>query len=76
VCRYLRSELMVRYLFGLVISSLFAAAFRDPGMSPRTVQAELTIGIIPRNLDPDPPVSQVESWYEADNREMTVKDGK
>ena len=36
----------------------------------------LMLGIIPRNLDPDPPLSQVESWWEPDHRELRVKDGK
>ena len=66
------------YLFGLVVSSLLAAAFRDPGKceSGRSSHRALTTGIIPRYLDPDPPLSQVESWWEPDNRELRVKDGK
>ncbi|KAL7421875.1 Eukaryotic peptide chain release factor GTP-binding subunit [Cryptotrichosporon argae] len=47
------------YLFGITVSSMLAAAFRDPG-------------IIPRDLDTDPPYSQVESWWEADPREVRV----
>ena len=68
------------YLFGLVFSSLIASSLRDPGegfcvLDSKAVTHTL-IGIIPRNLDPDPPLSQVDSWDEPDNREMTIKSGK
>ncbi|ORX36649.1 DHHC palmitoyltransferase-domain-containing protein [Kockovaella imperatae] len=47
------------YIFGLVLSSALVSAFRDPG-------------IIPRNLDPEPPVTQFDGYYEPDNREVAI----
>ena len=67
-----------RYLFGVAFSSMLAAGLRDPGAArsrccllPRTDRDD--VGIIPRNLDPDPPVSQVDSWWEPVAREVAVK---
>lgn len=52
------------YLFGLTMSSMIAASFREPG-------------ILPRDLDPDPPYTPVDTYWEADSREIKVgKDGK
>lgn len=47
------------YLFGMVISSFLVSALRDPG-------------IIPRKLDPDPPMYHAESWDEPMQREVTI----
>lgn len=33
-------------------------------------------GIIPRRLDPDPPMAQVDDWWEAYPRELTVQNGR
>jgi hypothetical protein len=50
------------YLFGIVLSSMFVTAFRDPGKHPSperpaipNIYAAWIPGIIPRNLDVDPP---------------------
>ncbi|KGB74458.2 hypothetical protein CNBG_0296 [Cryptococcus deuterogattii R265] len=51
------------YLFGMTTSSFVVTAFRDPG-------------IIPRKLDPDPPMAQVDEWWEAYPRELTVQNGR
>ncbi|WWC70020.1 uncharacterized protein I206_103964 [Kwoniella pini CBS 10737] len=51
------------YLFALTASSLLASAFRDPG-------------IIPRKLDPDPPMYETEEYWEAWPRELDVNGGK
>jgi palmitoyltransferase ZDHHC9/14/18 len=52
------------YLFGLVVSSLIAASLREPG-------------VLPRELDPDPPYTPVDVYWEASPREILVgKDGK
>ncbi|WVQ80763.1 hypothetical protein IAT38_002868 [Cryptococcus sp. DSM 104549] len=50
------------YLFGLTISSFVVTALRDPG-------------IVPRGLDLDPPMTQVDDWWEAHPRELTVNGG-
>ncbi|KAL1407018.1 Eukaryotic peptide chain release factor GTP-binding subunit [Vanrija albida] len=51
------------YLFGLSVSSMIAASFREPG-------------ILPRNLDPDPPYTRIDVYWEANPREIRVgKDG-
>ncbi|RXK35019.1 hypothetical protein M231_07722 [Tremella mesenterica] len=47
----------------VVFISMVAAALRDPG-------------IIPRDLDPDPPMSFTSSWGEPLAREFVVKDGQ
>ncbi|KAE8537849.1 hypothetical protein D1P53_005910 [Cryptococcus gattii VGV] len=54
------------YLFGMTTSSFVVTAFRDPEVS----------GIIPRKLDPDPPMAQVDEWWEAYPRELTVQNGR
>ncbi|OXG36744.1 hypothetical protein J008_00280 [Cryptococcus neoformans] len=51
------------YLFGMTTTSFVVTAFRDPG-------------IIPRRLDPDPPMAQVDDWWEAYPRELTVQNGR
>ncbi|ODN82051.1 hypothetical protein, variant 1 [Cryptococcus amylolentus CBS 6039] len=51
------------YLFCLVTSSFAVTALRDPG-------------IIPRKLDPDPPKTFIEQWWEAYPRDLTVKEGR
>lgn len=52
------------YLFGLTTSSMAAASFREPG-------------ILPRDLDTDPPYTPVDIYWEANPREIEVgKDGK
>jgi palmitoyltransferase ZDHHC9/14/18 len=52
------------YLFGLTTSSMAAASFREPG-------------ILPRDLDTDPPYTPVDIYWEANPREILVgKDGK
>lgn len=52
------------YMFGLALSSMIAGSFREPG-------------ILPRNLDPDPPYTPVDVYWEANPREIMVgKDGK
>lgn len=51
------------YLFGITTTSFVVTAFRDPG-------------IIPRKLDPDPPMAQVDDWWEAYPRELTVQNGR
>lgn len=52
------------YLFGLTVSSMIAASFREPG-------------ILPRQLDPDPPYTPVDVYWEANPREIRVgPDGK
>ncbi|WVW83945.1 hypothetical protein I302_105968 [Kwoniella bestiolae CBS 10118] len=51
------------YLFGITASSLIASAFRDPG-------------IIPRRLDPDPPMAQHDDYWEAWPREIDVNGAK
>lgn len=47
------------YLFGLTVSSMIAASFREPG-------------ILPRQLDPDPPYTPVDVYWEANPREIRV----
>ncbi|ORY33989.1 DHHC palmitoyltransferase-domain-containing protein [Naematelia encephala] len=47
------------YLFGLTVSSILVSALRDPG-------------IIPRGLDPDPPLEQDGDWEEAKPRQVSV----
>ncbi|GMK59443.1 hypothetical protein CspeluHIS016_0800490 [Cutaneotrichosporon spelunceum] len=52
------------YLFCLTTSSMAAASFREPG-------------ILPRDLDVDPPYTPVDIYWEANPREILVgKDGK
>ncbi|WVQ72500.1 hypothetical protein IAR50_002055 [Cryptococcus sp. DSM 104548] len=51
------------YLFCLVTSSFAVTSLRDPG-------------IIPRKLDPDPPKTFIEQWWEAYPRDLTVKEAR
>ncbi|KAI9639773.1 DHHC palmitoyltransferase-domain-containing protein [Dioszegia hungarica] len=58
-------DIIFVYLFGLTLSSFLAASLREPG-------------IIPRDLDPSPPMSQGEtdSWRQPLDREFAVKQGR
>lgn len=76
----LSDERSCSYLFGMTTTSFVVTAFRDPGEvyisylmygPPNDVA-----GIIPRRLDPDPPMAQVDDWWEAYPRELTVQNGR
>jgi palmitoyltransferase ZDHHC9/14/18 len=75
-------KLMIRrYLFGLTFSSFLAASIRDPGkladMTRSIKRLANRPGVIPRDLDPNPPMTQGETddWHQPLDREFAVKQG-